>query len=170
MSSDVAADHAEPAHDTVNTRYLFDLVAQLQQPRLDLGDGPLGRRFFDRVRAGTFDGPSLRGEVLSGSADPLLRRTDGVAVINARAVLRTVDDALILMTYDGRVVLPADVLRDLADPSRWHEVDPSRYSIRIAPLFETGDPRYRWLNEVVAVGYGYFAEHGSIGYRVSQLL
>jgi hypothetical protein len=108
--------------------------------------------------------------VLSGSADPLLRRADGVSVINARAVLRTDDDALILMTYDGRVVLPADVLRDIADPSRWHEVDPARYSIRIAPLFETGDPRYRWLNSIVAVGYGYFAEHGAVGYRVSQLL
>jgi len=164
MSSDVAAEH------TVDTRYLFDLVAQLEEPRLDLGDGPLGRRFFDRVRAGTFDGPELRGEVLSGSADPLLRRADGVAVINARAVLRTDDDALILMTYDGRVVLPADVLSEIADPSHWHEIDPSRYSIRIAPLFETGHPRYRWLNSVVAVGYGYFAEHGAIGYRVSQLL
>jgi hypothetical protein len=160
MSSDVAVD----------TRYLFDLVAHLEQPRLDLGDGPLGRRFFDRVRAGTFDGPSLRGEVLSGSGDPLLRRADGVSVINARAVLRTDDDALILMTYEGRVVIPADVLSEIADMSRWHEVDPSRYSIRIAPLFETGDPRYRWLNSVVAVGYGYLAEHGAIGYRVSQLL
>jgi Protein of unknown function (DUF3237) len=163
MSSDVAAG-------TVGTMYLFDLVAQLEQPRLDLGQGPLGRRFFDRVRTGTFDGPRLRGEVLSGSADPLLRRGDGVSVINARAVLRTDDDALILMTYEGRVVLPADVLADIADPARWHEVDPSRYSIRIAPLFETGDPRYSWLNSVVAVGHGYFAEHGAIGYRVSQLL
>jgi len=164
MSSEVATDH------TVDTRYLFDLVAHLERPRLDLGDGPLGRRFFDRVRAGTFAGPDLCGEVLSGSADPLLRRADGVSVINARAVLRTDDDALILMTYDGRVVIPADVLSEIADPSRWHEIDPSRYSIRIAPLFETGDPRYRWLNSVVAIGYGYFAEHGAIGYRISQLL
>jgi hypothetical protein len=156
--------------NTVETAYLFDLVAHLEQPRLDLGDGPLGRRFFDRVGTGTFTGPRLRGEVLSGSADPLLRRADGVSVINARAVLRTDDDALILMTYDGRVVLPADVMRDIADPSRWHEIDPSRYFMRTAPLFETGDPRYRWLNSVVAVGYGYFAEGGAIGYRVSQLL
>jgi|tagenome__1003787_1003787.scaffolds.fasta_scaffold20619164_2 hypothetical protein len=156
--------------NTVETTYLFDLVAHLEQPRLDLGQGPLGRRFFDRVGAGTFTGPRLRGEVLSGSADPLLRRADGVSVINARAVLRTDDDALILMTYDGRVVLPADVMRDIADPSRWHEVDRSRYSIRTAPLFETGDPRYSWLNSVVAVGHGYFAEGGAIGYRVSQLL
>src|SRR5689334_20970248 len=155
---------------TVDATYLFDLVAHLELPRLDLGDGPLGRRFFDRVRAGTFDGPRLRGEVLSGSADPLLRRADGVAVINARAVLRTDDDALILMTYDGRVVLPPDVVRDIADPSRWHEIDPSRYFIRTVPLFETSDARYRWLNSVVAVGYGYFADGGAIGYRVSQLL
>lgn len=170
MSSDVMSTSAAPGDPRVETAYLFDLVVQLEHPRLDLGDGPLGRRFFDRVRVGTFRGPRLRGEVLSGSADPLLRRPDGVAVINARAVLRTHDDALILMTYDGRVVIPDDVMAEIADIGRRHEVDPSRYFIRTVPLFETGDRRYAWLNSVVAVGYGYFAEDGGFGYRVCQVL
>lgn len=169
MSSQPAS-RVEPGHGQVQTAYLFDLLVQLEQPRLDLGDGPLGRRFFDRVRAGTFEGPRLRGDVLSGSADPLLRRADGVAVINARAVLRTDDDALILMTYDGRVVIPDDVAPEIADIDHRHQVDQSRYFIRTAPLFETGDPRYRWLNSIVAVGHGYFAEHGGFGYRISEVL
>jgi hypothetical protein len=33
-------------------------------------------------------------------------------------------------------------------------VDPSRYAIRIALVFETADPRYDWLNGVLAVGCG----------------
>jgi hypothetical protein len=153
----------------VATTYLFDLVAQLEQPRLDLGDGPLGRRMFDRVRSGTFEGPRLRGEVLPGSGDPLLRRVDGVTVIDARAVLRTDDGALILMTYIGRVVIPKEVRPAIAAPDTWHEVDPSRYYIRVAPVFETGAPAYRWLNSVLAVGSGYLAPNG-VGYRVSQVL
>jgi hypothetical protein len=36
-------------------------------------------------------------------------------------------------------------------------------------VFETGAPQYRWLNGLVAVGYGYFTPDG-VGYRVSQLL
>jgi len=170
MSNDVAGTGVRPEHRPGELVYLFDLVAHLEHPRLDLGDGPLGRRFFDRVSTGSFEGSRLRGEVLSGSADPLLRRADGVAVINARAVLRTDDGALILMTYDGRVVIPPDVAPLIGDRERWHDVDPSRYFIRTAPLFETGADRYRWLNSVVAVGYGYLAEDGGIGYRVFQVL
>jgi hypothetical protein len=111
----------------VAVTYLFELVARLE-PRLDVGAGPLGRRFFDRVRAGTFAGPRLRGEVLPGSADPLLRRADGISVIDARAVLRTDDGAHILMTYLGRIVVPDDVRTELSDERTRHLVDPSRYS------------------------------------------
>ena len=144
----------------VATTFLFEVVAQLE-PRLDFGNGPLGRRMFDRVRSGTFDGPRLRGEILPGSGDPLLRRADGVFVIDARAILRTDDGALILMTYVGRVALPEDANADI--------VDPSRYAIRTAPVFETSAPAYRWLNGVVAIGLGYVGAN-TVGYRVSQVL
>lgn len=142
----------------VATTFLFEVVAQLE-PRLDLGNGPLGRRLFDRVRSGTFEGPRLRGEVLPGGGDPLLRRTDGVFVIDARAILRTDDGALILMTYVGRAVVRDDM----------PEEDPSRFAIRTAPVFETSAPAYRWLNEVVAIGIGSVGTN-TVGYRVSQLL
>ena len=33
-------------------------------------------------------------------------------------------------------------------------MDPSRYKLHIAPVFETADPRYAWLNSVLAVGCG----------------
>jgi hypothetical protein len=152
----------------VPTTYLFDLLAELE-PRLDLGPGPLGRRVFDRVRGGTFEGPRLRGEVLPGSGDPLLNRADGVSIIDARAVLRTDDGALILMTYVGRVVIPDDVRPALADPQTRHLIDPARYYIRATPVFETGHPRYAWLNSVLAVASGYLTP-GGIGYRVSHVL
>ena len=151
----------------IATTFLFDLVAELE-PRVDLGPGPLGRRMFDRVDRGTFTGPRLRGEVLPGSGDPLLRRADGVAVIDARALLRTDDGAHILMTYVGRAVVPPEVLAQLNDPQTRHPVDPSTYSIWAAPFFETGDPRYAWLNAVVAVSSARLTADG-VCWRVSQI-
>jgi hypothetical protein len=147
--------------------FLFELIAELE-PRIDMGAGPLGRRMFDRVGRGEFTGPWLRGEVLPGSGDPLLRRTDGVAVIDARTLLRTDDGAHILMTYVGRAVVPAEVLAQLNDPHTRHQVDPSTHSIWAAPFFETGDPRYAWLNAVVAIASARLTADG-VCWRVSQI-
>jgi hypothetical protein len=149
----------------IGTTFLFDLVAELES-RVEFGSGPLGRRMFDRVRTGTFTGPRLRGDVLPGSGDPLLIRADGTAVIDARAVLRTDDGAHILMTYAGRAVIPEDVRPAFNDAATRHEIDPSRYYIRTVPVFETGAPQYAWLNSIVAVGHGFVAPGGGIGYRV----
>ena len=35
------------------------------------------------------------------------------------------------------------------------DVPSSEYYIRIAPVFETADPRYAWLNGLLAVGCGH---------------
>lgn len=50
----------------------------------------------------------------------------------------TDDDAVVLMHYSGRVQLV-----------------PGKASVAlIAPVFETGNPRYSWINKVQAVGKG----------------
>ncbi len=63
-------------------------------------------------------------------------------------------------THDGAVIDirdfgyrrgPADVIAQLA---RGEEVDPSLYYMRTTPQFETGDPRYAWLNYTLVVGTG----------------
>jgi len=91
-----------------------------------------------------------------------------VAVIDARALLRTDDGAHILMTYVGRAVVPPEVLAQFNDPQTRHLVDPSTYSIWAAPFFETGDPRYAWLNAVVAVSAAQLTANG-VSWRVSQI-
>jgi hypothetical protein len=42
-------------------------------------------------------------------------------------------------------------MRRLADGEA---VDPSLYYMRTTPRFETGDPRYAWLNRVICVASG----------------
>jgi hypothetical protein len=87
-----------------------------------------------------YEGDRLSGRLVGPPAVDWLRISDGgVGTIDVRFVLRTDDDALILVSYRGR-----------SDHSQGHGVLPL-YS---APLFETGDPRYAWLNTVQAIGKG----------------
>jgi hypothetical protein len=156
------------ALDEVQTTLLFDIVIDLQ-PGLDFGRGPLGRRVLFGAAGGRFDGPELRGEVLSGGGDWTLFRPDGTMALDVRLGLRTHDGALVCMTYGGRWTTPPELRSAMADATRRHTIDPQRYCFRTNPLFETGDTRYAWLNDIVCVGKGYFVE-GGIAYRVCQVL
>ena len=78
-------------------------------------------------------------------------RADGVALLDARYTLRTQDGALIYVQNRGVRRGPPDVLAAIA---RGEEVDPASYYMRTAPTFETADPRFSWLNDLIAVGSG----------------
>jgi hypothetical protein len=125
---------------------------------MSLGRSPWRNRRIGYVTGGTFEGERLSGEILPGggnwsdSGETAPGRA--VGTFDARCILRTHDGALISMSYTGRTVVTADVSAEFADPARCEAVDQARYSIRIAPVFETDDPRYAWLNEVLAVGCG----------------
>jgi hypothetical protein len=150
------------------TTHLFDIVVDLA-PRLDMGEGPLGRRVFFGSAGGTFEGPGLHGDVLQGGGDWALLRPDGTMMLDVRLTLRTHDAALVHMTYRGRWIVPPGLRADIADPVRRYRTDPAQYYFRTNPLFETGAPRYAWLNDIVCVGYGYLVE-GGIAYKVSKVL
>lgn len=151
----------------IKTVHLFDLVFDLN-PRLNIGDGPLGRRILFGAASGSFEGERLRGEVLPGGGDWALFRADGAMSLDVRATLRTHDDALVYMTYGGRWITPPELRADMADPVRRYQVDPAGYYFRTNPLFETGAKQYAWLNDIVCVGSGYLVE-GGIAYTVFQV-
>jgi hypothetical protein len=151
----------------ITTEHLFDMVVDLQQP-LNIGNGPYGRRVFFGAAGGRFDGPSLRGDVLPVGGDWALFRPDRAMALDVRLTLRTDDGALIHMTYSGRWIVPAELRSDIADPVARYQVDPGRYYFRTTPLFETGDERYAWLNDIVGVGSGYLVNAG-IAYKVARI-
>lgn len=152
-----------PAVGGISVDFLFEVRIPLAAP-IVVGAGPEGERVVLLARSGRFDGPHLHGEVvpLSGG-DWVRRRADGVSIIDVRLCLRTDDGATILMTYHGRLHAPdddGDYARDFAKPD-----DPEgahRYYFRTAPLFETGDARYAWLNRIVAVATGRTGDGGVI--------
>ncbi|MQA81614.1 MAG: DUF3237 family protein [Streptosporangiales bacterium] len=153
--------------DEITMTHLFDVVIDLN-PRLNIGSGPLGERVLFGAAGGSFEGPRLRGEVLAGGGDWALFRADGTMTLDVRLTLRTHDAALVQMSYGGRWVTPPELRADLADPVQRYRVDPARYYFRTNPLFETGDQRYAWLNDIVCIGSGYLVE-GGIAYKVSQM-
>src|SRR5262245_48246141 len=159
----------EPATDGIALTHLFGLKAELGAT-LDGGEAALGRRVLNAVANGTFAGERLKGVINPGTGDWMLTRRDGVMVVDARIVLKTDDDAIIHMSYGGRIVIPPEMLPEARDPQRRHLIDPARYYLRTNPVFETGAPKYAWLNDVVAIGTGRLNTGRGIAYDVYQVL
>src|SRR5207302_359752 len=107
-------------------------------PAREVGATPRGmRRFFPAI-GGSFEGPRLRGEVLSDGGDWLLTRADGVLEQDVRATLKTDDGAFIYVQYAGMRHGPPEIIAQLA---RGETVDPGKYYFRVAPVVETGAAR-----------------------------
>jgi len=150
----------------LNSRHLFTITMKLP-PTLDLGDTPAGNRRIFTVSGGQFAGDRLRGEVLpQASSDLLLTRPDGSSQQDVRLLLRTDDNALILMTYGGRRHASAEAGARIR---RGEQVPPTDYYLRTAPFFETASPNYAWLNKIVSVGIGERVADG-VSYEVFEIL
>ncbi|MGY2893573.1 DUF3237 domain-containing protein [Deinococcus sp. UYEF24] len=131
-----------------------------------VGAIPAGGRTVVPVSGGRFEGPRLRGQVLPG-ADWVLWRPDGAMLIDVRLALLTDDGATIAMVYTGLAYSKAEGAMTRFR-NREAVLDADIY-IRTTPRFETSDPRYDWLNRVVAVGHG-FRDAEESGYRVFEIL
>lgn len=142
-------DEVDPPMPLRST-FLLTLTGKVSSP-IEVGVLPQGERRIVPIEGGAFEGPRLRGRVLPFGADWMSIRSDGVLAIDCRAALQTDDGALIYMYYDGFRYGPPEVMDALA---RGESVDPSAYYFRISPTFETGSPKYAWLNRIVAIGVG----------------
>lgn len=154
-------DDLPPTLATIRTRPLFVMRLDVK-PILAMGD----RRRVGVVPGGSFEGERLRGHVLDGGSDWQSIQADGATGLDVRLMLRTDDDALIGMSYQGRRHGPAEVLARIA---RGETVEADAYYFRINPLFETAAPAYAWLNHLVALGVGHRLPDGPV-YSVFEVL
>jgi hypothetical protein len=102
-----------------------------------VGDGPAGTRVIAEVLSATVTGERLSGSLKGSSSADWLVVNGNVGTLDVRATLETVDGALVYVSYKGRM----DVSQG-----------PGALPFYCAPLFETSDERYQWLNLVQAVG------------------
>ncbi|MGA7119205.1 MAG: DUF3237 domain-containing protein [Polyangiaceae bacterium] len=105
-------------------------------PTQNVGAGPQGTRVTFPITGGSFQGERLRGKVLPGGDDWTVQRIDGVVELDLRITLETDDAALVYMTFEG--------IRDDAAPGGPY--------FRTLPRFEAADPKYSFLNRLLAVG------------------
>lgn len=150
---------------SLRSEYLFTLTGEVGPPQV-VGDTPMGRRLIIPVVGGHFEGPKLRGKVLSGGTDWLMVRGDGSFHLDVRITLQTDDDHLIGMTYGGIRHASPEVMKRL---TAGEPVDASEYYFRVVPAFEAGPGPYEWMNRIVAVAVGDRRPTGPI-YEVHEIL
>ena len=130
--------------------FLCDMELTVEDAYLP-GKTPVGNRRIIRVTGGKLRGEKLNAEVIPGGDDWITVREDGTIIQDVRILLNTDDNALILMNYRGVRTGPKEVLGRL---DAGELVDPSEYYFRTAPIFETADPKYDWLNRKIFVSNG----------------
>lgn len=125
---------SEPKPTSIDVEHLFTITANTGLAGF-LATGPVGGRVVINASGGSFEGARLRGTVVPPGGDWVTLQPDGNMRLDVRLLLQTDDGAAILMTYRG-------IATD------------GGASIRTAPLFETADERYAWLNSVQAIATG----------------
>jgi hypothetical protein len=156
---------------TVNSRlrleYLMTFHADFVQP-VDIGQVAAGHRQIFMISGGTFDGPRLRGKILSGPVDWFLTAPDGIGRMDVRGIFQTDDGTNIYMRYQGVQVMTAAAGAKIP---KGEVIDFGEIYWLATPVFETGDPRYAWLNNIIAVSEARLGPNASwVEYRVFQVV
>ncbi len=149
----------------MNLEYEFTYHATLKEP-VTIGPGPYGTRLFFEVVDGAGEGPRLKGKVLTGGGDWLLLGPDGWGRLDVRAQFITDDGAAIYLSYYGVLETNEATQRALAEGKG---TDYGDQYFRTAPRFETGDPRYAWLNHTLFVAEGRLLPGPAVEYKVYRV-
>lgn len=142
----MAAAAAAAAHEptVVEDRCDGIQLIPLFKAKLTLGipavmpGGPRGMRMIVDVADAVWEGRVNARQLGQPSGDWAVVDPQGTLCVDVRSTFETDDGALIYVRYEGR----SDYTKAGASP------------IIIAPIFETNDPRYVWLNKIQAIGKG----------------
>lgn len=125
----------------------YRATLQAAVPVSSPGVGDIRINFY--VTGGEVWGPRLKGKVLPIGGDWLTFRTDGMAVLDVRAVLESHDGAHIDVSYNGLIDFGEDGYAKFLKG----EI-PEIVKIRAAPRMRTAHPDYAWLNRIQCVNIG----------------
>lgn len=135
-------------------------------PAVVVGPAPYGTRVVSPVTGGVVTGARINGTFHGPGADWVLVGGDGFGRLDVRGQVLTDDGASVYVHYDGLLELNEAVSAALADPARETGWDDQYF--RTAPHFETGAPRYAWLQQSLFVGRGRITT-GGVEYEVFRV-
>ncbi|MFC4312001.1 DUF3237 domain-containing protein [Steroidobacter flavus] len=151
----------------ISLRHLFTLTARVTDPPVLVSPTAMGyQRRIMRVSGGEFTGERLSGIVLSGGADALMIRPDGVLALDVRLMLQTRDGETIYFTYTGRRGGSPEVVARI---HRGELIAPGEDYYRIVGSFEAPTTTLGWLNDIMIVGTGR-RERDAAVYEIYEVL
>ena len=137
VQEDVEPTVSEDRDDGIQLVPLATATLKLGIPAIMPGT-PRGMRMIVDVESASWKGRVSGSQLGHPSGDWAVVDPHGALNIDVRTTLETDDGALIYVRYEGR-----------SDYSK-----AGKSPMIIAPLFETNDPRYLWLNKIQAIGKG----------------
>lgn len=128
---------------------VLELEVELGQTQ-EVGDTPKGFLRLIPITGGTFSGPNIKGNILSGGYDWNTTRHDQTAHAFAKYALQTDDGVVISVENEG--ILPSK--SELSETSQTNQTSQSVHSslIKTTTRFEVADGKYDWLRSGVFVG------------------
>ncbi len=126
---------AYPPKDTPQLEFALQLRVLIDDA-YTVGQTPKGKRIVIPITGGTFEGPLLKGTILSGGADYQLADKDGKQTsLEAIYSIKTDDGVYIHVRNRGLVYN-----------------DPENYYFKAAPQFEApANSKYDWLNHALFI-------------------
>jgi len=129
--------------------HIFSFKAGLNPDFEVIGPTPEGLRVNFYITGGEVTGPRVQGQCLPVGADWLTIRPDGVAILDVRTTIKTHDDALIYMTYQGVADLGEEGYQQFLDGN-----PAMKFPIHTAPRFLTSHESYLWINRLQCIKIG----------------
>jgi hypothetical protein len=84
------------------TEFMWEAKVKIAN-MITVGESKRGVRRVIPITGGTFSGPQIKGEILSGGEDWQLVRTDGDTELNARYLLKT-DDGFVIQVINNALI------------------------------------------------------------------
>jgi len=137
-------------------------------------EGPLGPttgvppRVCWQIAEASLSGPRIAATLAMPGTDWIRLDANGIRRQDQRSQFRTDDGALILMRYDVALIRADERFTQALQAGQ-----PTGYGDQymcMAPQFEVGDDRYRWLTESLFIAHGRLAGPRRIEYRVYRVV
>jgi hypothetical protein len=90
--------------DKLQSEFLLDLALDAQPPHRVGSAG--SDRLIVAVSGGTFEGPRLKGKIVTPGGDWIVQRADGSRLLDVRLLLQTDDEQMIYVSWRGIAFTP----------------------------------------------------------------